>query len=348
MHKKEGGDSFAKQVVGYLLDGPASINDVCKDLEIAWATAKSGLEEMKERGEVKEIISNPKIRIFKLTNDPAFYGVPLTKEQKNNALFLFNTIKEHWKKTEEAEKKPLLATTLQKIAVDVAIKYKEMGKDTIPSAQFHYGKVVPIFETSASPFDVEKPKDHLIIVGLVEEEITKHKNNALDEMNDQYAKHDMLLYQAKQKFKTAINKNDKNKLSDIESTLVNVLMNWPVKNQDSQIFSLFTEYLGDVHGLILTKSANDNIDKINETFDVLWDLLTTDLFFRDMETQINKEKKEIFDYIKSYQILSKKVNAEERINYLKLFINLEAEIEMPMDEESVAIRRILAEGAEEG
>src|SRR3989338_4025502 len=120
MHKKEGGDSFAKQVVGYLLDGPASINDVCKDLEIAWATAKSGLEEMKERGEVKEIISNPKIRIFKLANDPAFFGVPLTKNQKNDALFLFESIKKAWKENEEKRKGPLLATTLQKVAVDVA------------------------------------------------------------------------------------------------------------------------------------------------------------------------------------------------------------------------------------
>ena len=81
MQKEEGGDGFAEQVLNYLLDGPASINDVCKDLGIAWATAKSVLESMKEKGEVKEIISNPKIRIFKSTNDPAFYGVPISKEK---------------------------------------------------------------------------------------------------------------------------------------------------------------------------------------------------------------------------------------------------------------------------
>jgi len=38
-------------------------------------------DEIQTREVLKEIVSNPKIRIFKLSNDPAFYGVPLTKKE---------------------------------------------------------------------------------------------------------------------------------------------------------------------------------------------------------------------------------------------------------------------------
>ncbi len=76
-------------------------------------------------------------------------------------------------------------------------------------------------------------------------------------------------------------------------------------------------------------------------------MVTTDLFFKDLEGQIVSPKKEIFDYIRSNQILSKKENAEERTNYLKLFIDSSIEIDMPADKDSLEIRRILTEGAEE-
>ncbi len=338
---KEGG--FAGQIKEFFFDGPASINDVCSKLNISWATAKSALEEMKEHGEVKEIISNPKIRIFKLTNDPAFFGVPLTKKQKNDALFLFQTIRQEWQKS---KKEPLLLTTLQKIAVDTTTKCDS----NIPSAQFHYGKVVPVFEAQTPLFEIERPANHAVILTCVREEIHSHKNNARGEMDDQYIKYNMPLYQAKQSFKDLYRKArnfNKDSINEFEPALVSLLMNWPVQNQDPDMFNLFSEFVKEVHGLIVTKTISDNMDKVNETFNILWDLVTTDLFFRDLERQINKEKKEIFEYIRSSQILSKKENAEERTNYLKLFVNSTVEINLPKDEESLEIRRILAEGAEE-
>jgi DNA-binding Lrp family transcriptional regulator len=336
-----GDGGFAEKIKEFLFDGPASINDVCNDLKISWATAKSTLEKMKEEGTVKEIISNPKIRIFKLTNDPAFYGVPLTKQQKNDALFLFQTIRQEWQRSKE---EPLLLTTLQKIAVDIATKCN----CNIPHAQFHYGQVVPIFETPTPLFEIIQPINYTTILNCVKEEVHKHQNDTTREMDDQYEKYSMILYQAKQRFKKIYQKaRDNKELKEVEPALIGLLMNWPIQNQDPEMFSLFSEFVKEVHGLIITKTANENIEKINETFDLLWDLITTDLFFKDLERQIVKPKKEIFEYIRSNQILSKKQNAEERTNYLKLFIDTTIEIEMPMDEDSLEIRRILTEGVEE-
>lgn len=342
MKKKERGESIKisniEQIKEFLKNGPASINDICKKLNISWATAKSILEEMKEKEEVKEIISNPKIRIFKLSSDPAFYGVPLSKKQKNDALFLFKTIREEWQKM---KKEPLLATTLQKIAVDVARECK------IPVASFHYGQIVPVFETPS--FNIQTPENSLKIIAFVKEQIPKHKNIATEEMEEQYEKYSMSLYKAKQRVKKGLNNKEFKKFpyEEVELALSNLLMNVPTDNNEPEIFSLFSDFVREIHGLIITKTFNKNIDKINESFDVLWDLITTYLFFKDIKRSIESEKKEIYEYISSFQLLSKKANAEERINYLRALEDIGTEIKMPIDEESIEIRRILTEGAEE-
>lgn len=342
MKKKErgGGISNIDKIKEFLEDGPASINDICKKLEISWATAKSALEEMKEKEEVKEIISNPKIRIFKLSTDPAFYGVPLSKKQKNDVLFLFKTIREEWQKM---KKEPLLTTTLQKIAVEVARECK----NEIPVASFHYGQIVPVFEIPS--FNIQTPENSLKIITLVKEQIPKHKNIATEEMEEQYEKYSMILYKAKQRVKRAILSKEfkKSSYEEVELALSNLLMSVPTDNNEPEIFSLFSDFVKEIHGLIITKTFNKNIDKINESFDVLWDLITTYLFFKDIERSIKSEKKEIYRYIKSFQLLSKKANAEERINYLRALADIGIEIKMPMDEESIEIRRILTEGVEE-
>src|SRR4030042_1435271 len=182
MKKKDGGGSYSiyfDKIKNFLEEGPASINDICKELKISWATAKSVIEELKEKEELKEIVTS-KIRIFKLANDPAFYGVPLTKKQKNDALFLFDVIKKEWK-SQEKDKGPLLATTLQKIAVDVAKKCDA----NIQVVSFHYGLVVPVV---ASPYaNFSKPTNHKQITKVVIEILPSHPNKYHKEIEKQYS-----------------------------------------------------------------------------------------------------------------------------------------------------------------
>jgi RNA binding exosome subunit len=340
MDKGEGSSELGLKIKKFLLNGPASINDICKDLDIAWATAKSALEEMNGK-EVKEIISNPKIRIFKLSNDPAFYGIPLSYEQKCRALFMFKKIREEWGKTND---KQLLLTALQKIAVEVV---KKSNLD-IPVAQFHYGKVVPVFESLESPFNYEEPKDAEIIIKTIKEEIKSHKNNCNDEMDSQYENHGMVLYKSKQRFIKLLKPKSSTQVKeeDVEKATINLLMNWPSKNKDADIFSFFSEFSSDVHALIITSSFKKNTEEVKDTFNSLWDLATTYLFFEDIESKIPTNKQEIYGYIKSLQLQSKKENTAEKINYLSSFVDRTAEIKMSMDEESLAVRRILTENIE--
>jgi len=338
---KTEGNELSEATSNFLLDGPASINDVCKKLDISWATAKAALEEMTVKGIVKEIVSNPKIRIFKLSIDPAFYGVPLTREQKGQALFLFQNIRQEWHKQSD---KPLLSTTLQKIAVDVAIECK----CDIPVVTFHYGMVVPVVDTSF--FEYKTPVNSSQILQSIKNVIPSHNNRCKDEIDSQYTKYKMFLFQSKEGLKEALNNQKKEKdpsLEKVQSALSDFLIKCPTDNKSYELFDLCYNFSSKINGLILTKGFSSNIEEVKEAFDILWDLITTNFFFKEIEKYVGPDKKEVFEYIKSSQILAKKANVEERINYLGSLINLSEEIKLPMDEESIAIRRILAEGAEE-
>lgn len=344
MKKKDEGDShgiYFDKIKDFLEEGPASINDICKELKISWATAKSVIENLKEKEELKEIVTS-KIRIFKLANDPAFYGVPLTKKQKNDALFLFDTVKKEWKGNQEKEKGPLLATTLQKIAVDVAKKCD----CNIPVVSFHYGLVVPVV---ASPYaNFSKPTNHEQITKVVIQIIPSHPNKYPKEIEKQYNDYKLETFKAKQEILILL-KQCKGKFNkeEIKKAFSKFLLLCPIDSKETRLFSLCSDFIDKVYGLVLTENFQNRLEDIKEGFNVLWDYITTYLFFKEISPYVGKEKQEIFEYIKALQLLSKKSNVEERINYLDSLVDLTKEIRLPMDDESVMIRKILSEGAEE-
>lgn len=344
MKKKERGEGYSiyiDKIKKFLEEGPASINDICKELKISWATAKSVLEEMREKEDVKEIVTS-NIRIFKLSNDPAFYGVPLTKKQKNDALFLFDAIKKEWKDNEEKKKGPLLATTLQKIAVDVAKKCE----CNIPVVSFHYGLVIPVVATPY--FSFIKPENSQTIITVIKKTIPLHPNTYIKEIEKQYEDYGLELFQAKKKITSLLKQCNNNfDKEEVENSFSGLLLLCPIESKEVQLFSLCSDFVDKIYGLLLTDNFQDRSEDVKEAFNVLWDFITTHLFFKEISPYISKEKREIFEHIKSLQILSKKSNVEERINYLDSLVDLTKEIKLPMDEESRMIRRILTEGAEE-
>jgi len=344
MKKKDGGDSYSiysDKIRVFLEEGPASINDICKELKISWATAKSIIEEMKEKEDLKEIVTS-KIRILKLSTDPAFYGVPLTKKQKNDALFLFDTIKKQWKENQEKEKGPLLATTLQKIAVDVAKKCN----CNIPVVSFHYGLVVPIV---ASPYaNFSKPTNHKKITKVIIHIMPSHPNKYRQEIQKQYSDYGLELFKVKETIILLLKQcSDDFNREKIKNVFSRFLLLCPTDSKETRLFSLCSDFIDKVYGLILTENFQGKLEDIKEAFNILWDYITTYLFFKEIAPYVRKEKQEIFEYIRALQLLSKRSNVEERINYLDSLVDLTKEIQLPMDDESVMIRKILSEGVEE-
>lgn len=300
-----------------LQNGPASINDICNapSLKVAWATAKTALEEMVKKGDVKEIISS-KIRVFARKDDPAFYNIPLSKKQKNDSLFLFSKIIEEWSKKES---QPPLATVLQKIAVHVITDCNV--KFNIPVVSFHYGKVVPVIYRMEKPEELEVPEHHLKMIECIRNVIAAYKNKAGFAEDEQYKKYGMKLFLARKQLVNLFNplRNTEKRINveEIKKTLNNLFLTWPNKDEDTEIFSLYHRYLLASMILLDSKNSKDYVAEIKENFDILWDLITTHLFFQEVRTYIPNEKLEIFELIKLAQLSVKSSGVEGRVIYIE-------------------------------
>ena len=74
------------------------------------------------------------------------------------------------------------------------------------------------------------------------------------------------------------------------------------------------------------------------------------MFLKDAKKFILPEDTSLFELIKSFHLNSKMCTAEERVSNLESIVKSinPDELDVPMDKESIEIRRIMAEGAEEG
>lgn len=59
-------DEIVAEITKALGKGELSINEIARKIKANWSTTNSALELLKKLGVVKEVITTPKIRIFKL------------------------------------------------------------------------------------------------------------------------------------------------------------------------------------------------------------------------------------------------------------------------------------------
>jgi hypothetical protein len=86
--------------------------------------------------------------------------------------------------------------------------------------------------------------------------------------------------------------------------------------------------------------------EIKEAFNLIWDLITTDMFLTKIKDFVHPEDMQLYGLIRGFQINSKLNTVEERLSNLESKVRVidPEDIGVPMDEESIEIRRILAEG----
>lgn len=317
-------NSLQDNIKNFLIDGPASINDVSEKMKVAWATAKVALEDLKQKEELKEIISS-KVRIFALANDPASYNIPLTYKQKKEAYFIFSKIQEEW--SNQRPNETLLATTLQKIAVDVVSE----GKIDLPIVPLHYGLVLPVMYKPDN-LSYSEQRDDPNILTLIKKTIPQHTNKAKEEMRKQYEKYDKKLFLSKELFLDTLNGNFNQE--KFEKNLTSVFMHWPTKENASDFFKLFHRFIISSYVFRANKVGSEELQEIKETFGALWDGITTYLFFEEAEKFIRSEKKEIFNIIKENQISMKLMAIQERVCFFESITKSLAkqDLEIPQDD----------------
>ncbi|MDP3027521.1 MAG: winged helix-turn-helix domain-containing protein [Nanoarchaeota archaeon] len=333
------------KILDQLRNGPKTNAEIGEAINSNWLTIEKFLKELKEEGLVIEVVSSPKMKVYKRTDDPAFYGLPFSEEIRNKSSSLLFTIADKWKK----EKGIIPArTTLQKVAVEL-IESSDGKLSDIPILRFHYGQTLAVgyedsraFKYTILPLTQNQIE---VLSRLINEYHGKPSKHA---KSKQYQKKGMEFY--KEKEENLLGGFSETDYKKVESSLLRLSILYPIELKNTfPIFYKFVYCAICLSNLKETDFKKDYFNKIKENFYLLWDAITTEYFFYDAERYIIPEKKEMFNQIRSMVLNSKLFNVLSIIEDLESEVNSinPEEIETLIDKESIEIRRIFTEGAEE-
>ncbi len=289
-----------------LKSGPKTIAEIGEVIGSNWLTTEKFLKELIDLKLIIEVFSSPKMKVYRRTDDIAFYGLPFSEDIRKNSASLLFTIAEKWKK--ETGVIPS-RTILQKIAVELVEGSEEKTVKKIPVMRFHYGKTLAVgYEETAR----EDYCDSFSLINSDNQRLLKiineyRKLSSRDVQKKQYAKEGMEFYREKEeKVLNSFSKSDDFK--EIEKSLLKWSVYYP--NELGDLFEIFNKF---IYSSIIFLNLENNgerkeyLNKIMANFHLLWDVMTTSLFLYDSEKHIALDRKELFNQIKT-SILNSKIS----------------------------------------
>jgi predicted transcriptional regulator len=329
-------EEIENQIILTLKEKPLSIQQISQKVNSNWSTINEILDKLKKEGKVREIIATEKIRIYRLSDYPVFYSLPIQGKHKNLAIFILSEIAKSWRKKYNTSP-PL--TTLQKIAVDVV---KENNLE-VPVLPFHYGLVLPVFSSNTN--NISTPENSKAIISAIKKILPLHSEKAWKEEINQYKKYNMDFFMAKNKVNLAFESRNK---KEIESAILKLSWEFPNDEENANVFELFDRFVYCSTILLNWKDCNIEPSELKDLFEKIWDLVTSNMFLNEAKKHILKEDMQFFEIIRISTLNSKiSIVEEEFCNIKEIVDSIDPErIEMPMDKESIKIRDILTENAD--
>lgn len=353
---RKSSEQIKKDILFNLKEGPLSTKKLSNLLKSNWSTINTYLEELKQKGCVREVYSRENLKVYVRTDYPVFYGLPLDKEKINNGLYLLSKIVEKWK-IEKNNQVPSKTTT-HKIAVEIIQKNPSFE---LPIVRFHYGKMMPLFfEPSQSQeiileYEIKKPKNSEEILKAVKKEIKegKHSNIAWIERKKQYEiNDDMKIFQLKERISYLFYKEKVNE--NIQDILYNLFIEIPTTERYSYLFKQYHDFLTAVDFILNSKEFKEAkkekrnyLKEIFDTFNSLWQALTMEFFFEDFGNLVNKDFEEIKESIKNAKMMTYSFEIEEKLNNLLEYKKSLTKIKQELIQDEKEIMNILLEGANE-
>lgn len=359
MKTKKTPEQIKEKILSCLKKGPASTKKLSEKLKSNWSTINAYLEELKREGLVRETYSRGNLKMFARTDYPVFYGLPLGEKEFNDSLFILSEIAESWKKEKKSN---VSKTTMQKIAVEV-VGSNSLVK--VPVVRFHYGKVLAVSLPDNPAFTLETyrirpPENEKELRRIIMKEIRsgKYSNIAWKDRRNQYERRDkhpeMEIFLIKEKLLHLFIKKEKDpeKIMDL---LDDLFLKIPTSENYSEIFVKYHEFLEATYLVLNSKEfCNGNEEKkenymgeIRETFNSLWQFLTTEFFFEDIRPEISEEFREMADYVKELKTKTCSFETEEKLNNLAEYGKILKPKKIRLDEDEQRIAEILMEGANE-
>ena len=357
MKTKKTPRQIKEKILSCLKKGPASTKKLSEKLKSNWSTINTYLEELKREDCVREIYSRENLKMCARTDYPVFYGLPLNEKEFNDSLFILSEITKSWRKE---KKDDISKTTMQKIAVEV-VSNNSFVK--VPVVRFHYGKVLAVSLPDNSTltlktYQIKPPKNGNEIIKSIRKEIRsgRYSNIAWKDRRNQYEQQDkypeMEIFLIKEKLLHLFIKKEKEP-EKIINLLDSLFLKIPASENYSEIFSKYHKFLDTTEFILNSKEFGDGneekkenyIREIWETFNSLWQVLTTEFFFEDIKPAIPEEFRGIADYIKELKIKTCSFETEEKLNNLTEYGKILEPKKIKFDEDEKKIAEILTEGA---
>ncbi len=330
------------EILNQLNNGPMTISEIGNAINSNWLTIEKFINELKTEEKVTEIITTAKMKVYGRSNDLAFYGLPFSEDIRRKSAQLLRVIVNEWKKEKGITP---ARTILQKVAVELIDKTDKQLKD-IPVMRFHYGQTLAIRYEESQISQYEPLKLDRDQIKLLRELIAEYDQKSTNYAKlKQYKKKGMEFYLEKEE--NLLEGLAKSNCKKVEESLLKMSVLYPIELKSS--FPLFDKFIYCNTAILNLKDnlKKEYLPKIKEIFYLLWDVITTEYFFYDAEKYMYPTKKELFNQIKINTLNPKFSNVLSLIEDLESEVNSinPENIETPMDEESLEIRKIFAEGA---
>jgi hypothetical protein len=322
-------EEIQQAILSSLNQKPLSIQDISKEINSNWSTVEEVLGELEREGKVRVLVATEKLKIFVDRDYPVFYGIPIQKKIIDKSLMLMNLIVKEWR---DKNKTTPPLTTIHKIAVDIVYD-KECGID-LPVVDFHYGKVLPVIFKPVK-IDEKQIENYSKIIGCIRKIMLKHSEIAWKERRKQYEDYNMDFYKIKEEIQLSFNKkmevfNESDK-RNLEKSILSFSIKYPI--YDRLIYNLFSRFESSSVLLLGAKEKKerfkDHFQSIRSSFEKIWDLTTTYLFFEGIKRFVMSENHSLFDLIRNIQINSKIASVESDLLELESFIGSIKEEDIP-------------------
>lgn len=343
---KKTSEEIRNEILNQLKNGPKSIAEIGGEIGSNWLTTEKFLTELKDEGKVIEVLSTPKMKVYRRVDDIAFYGLPFSEEIREKSCSLLFAVANKWKEEKGAVPE---RTTLQKVAIEL-IEASRGGLSNIPILRFHYGQTLAVMYNPSSeclPMHLDKSQQQKLSE-LINE---YHGKKTTYAKLKQYKKQGMELYKEKYENLDKVFYFSKEDSQKIEKSLLKLSVFYPVELKNSfPIFDKFVYCSTILLNLVNQGLRKQNLNRIRELFSLVWDAITTEYFFYDSEKHILPDKRELFYRIRDNILNLKITSLNSLLEDLESEVNSinPNEIELPSDRESLEIRQLFAEGAEVG
>lgn len=341
MKARKNSDQIKEEILGALKEAPLSVEQIRKKVESNWSTVNNYLVELSKEGEVKEIISADKAKIFQRVFRDTYFDIPISEEERKKFRKLFSLIIKKYKEENKIPNK----TELSKAAVKV-INSQECGLSDLPTAWYIYG-IIPLMIADPSQqyleeIDLEEiefkytEKINSIIEIYIKETKQKKSKQIQEEQHKEYNDRLYILNDAFLKL-TEEKEWDKQKIFE---NLNEFFIACPIDEEFKEVFRLTERFISVIRKLSYFNALENNRNKILITFDALWKFIATYKFYQSMKKRI--PDKDLLNLYLGNALAIRKEFAEESLSdlYSVYWSKIDSR-EIKLSEEAVKIKEIM-------